>query len=107
MNAVSLRLLLFISVLLSCTCLADDTVARYVPAKPPRTSVLAERKDAFRDYCLHGEGAKPFNKIKADLDRDYLNAPFPSEPLTYGDPDPKKRDSEKADRWRDTQDVCG
>lgn len=82
-------------------------VSAHVPARPPRTMVLAERRAAFREYCLGGEGAKAFAKIKSDFDRDFLKAPFPPEPLTYGDPDPKKRDSRKADLWREVQDVCG
>jgi len=41
------------------------------------------------------------------LRQGYLSFPFPDEPLTYGDPDPKNRDSDKADKWRNVQDVCG
>lgn len=81
--------------------------ASVVPATAPRTSVLAGRHDAFRAYCTTGEGAAPFAKLKADLDRDWLSMPFPKEPVTYGDPTPSKRDSDKADKWRDVQDVCG
>ncbi len=69
--------------------------------------VIAEKQQAFRTYCTSGEGAKAFAKIKADFDKDYLALPFPDEPLTYGDPEPKKRDSAKADKWRATQDTCG
>ncbi len=78
-----------------------------VPQRPPRTLILPERRAAFRDYALKGGGAKAFAKIKADFDREFLAMPFPPEPLTYGDPDPKKRDSKKADLWRQVQDVCG
>lgn len=69
--------------------------------------VIEGRLKDFRAYCTTGAGAKPFAKIKADFDRDYLSYPFPDEPVTYGDPDPRKRDSDKADKWRNVQDVCG
>ena len=46
-------------------------------------------------------------KIKADLDRDYLSAPLPAEPVTYGDPSPSKRSSAMADLWRAQQDATG
>jgi hypothetical protein len=82
-------------------------VAAHVPSRPPRTMVIEGRPKDFRAYCMTGEGAKPFAKIKADFDRDYLSFPFPDEPVTYGDPDPKARDSDKADKWRNVQDVCG
>lgn len=81
--------------------------AAHVPAQAPRTMVLAGRHDAFRAYCTTGEGARAFARIKEDFDRDYLHLPFPAEPLTYGDPSPSKRTSDKADKWRDVQDVCG
>src|ERR1051326_4364348 len=82
-------------------------VAKYVPPEAPRTGILGEREQAFRDYCTKGEGAKPFEKIKSDFDKVYAAMPFPAEPLTYGDPAPKSRDSGTADRWRRVQDVCG
>src|SRR5258705_1268048 len=70
-------------------------VAAHVPERAPRTTVLAGRKDAFRVYCTTGEGSKAFAKIKSDFDADYANFPFPAEPKTYGDPDPKKRESDQ------------
>jgi hypothetical protein len=82
-------------------------VAAHVPPQPPRTMVIEGRQKDFRAYCTTGEGASAFAKIKADFDKDYLSFPFPNEPVTYGDPDPKNRDSDKADKWRDVQDVCG
>jgi hypothetical protein len=82
-------------------------IAAHVPSHAPRTMVIEGRHKDFRAYCTTGEGAKAFAKIKADFDRDYLSYPFPDEPLTYGDPDPKERDSDKADKWRNVQDVCG
>lgn len=85
---------------------ATDAVAN-VPAQPPRTMVIEGRQKSFRAFCTTGEGATAFAKIKIDFDRDYLSFPFPDEPLTYGDPDPKLRDSDKADKWRNVQDVCG
>ena len=82
-------------------------VAAHIPPRPPRTMVIEGRQQDFRAYCTTGAGAMAFAKIKADFDREYLSFPFPDEPVTYGDPDPKKRDSDKADKWRDVQDVCG
>ena len=87
--------------------LPQESFVALVPTSAPRTSVLAGRADAFRAYCTTGEGTKAFAKIRADFDRDYLALPFPAEPVTYGDPSPSKRDSDKADKWRDVQDVCG
>ncbi|WP_221029088.1 heparinase II/III domain-containing protein [Actomonas aquatica] len=81
--------------------------ASIVPAHGPRTLVVAGQHDAFRAYCTTGEGAAAFAAIKADLDRDYMDFPHPAEPVTYGDPEPSKRDSLKADKWRDVQDVAG
>jgi hypothetical protein len=88
---------------------AENTndITAYVPKEAPRTTVLANKREAFRSYCLDGEGAKSFAKIRADFDKTYASLPFPAEPLTYGDPEPKRRDSEKADKWRAAQDVCG
>src|SRR6266446_2773401 len=82
-------------------------VTAHVPPRPPRTMVIEGRQRDFRAYCTTGEGAKAFGKIKADFDTEYLSFPFPEEPATYGDPDPKNRDSEKADKWRNVQDACG
>jgi hypothetical protein len=82
-------------------------VAAHVPPRPPRTMVIEGRLKDFRAYCTTGEAAKAFAKIKADFDRDYLAFPFPDEPVTYGGPDPKNRDSDEADKWRNVQDVCG
>ncbi|MEY2879394.1 MAG: hypothetical protein RLZZ15_1774 [Verrucomicrobiota bacterium] len=104
-----LRLLVLFVALpaLALSAAAAPDPASVVPATAPRTLVLAGRADAFRAYCLTGPGAKPFAKLRADLDARYLALPFPAEPVTYGDPSPSKRDSDKADRWRDVQDVCG
>ncbi|HVM50868.1 MAG TPA: heparinase II/III family protein [Candidatus Acidoferrum sp.] len=85
---------------------APDAAA-HVPAQPPRTTVLNGRQEAFRAYCTTGEGAHAFARIKADFDRDFLGRSCPAEPLTYGDPDPKNRSSDKADQWRNAQDICG
>jgi hypothetical protein len=92
---------------LSLPAMEPENPAAHVPAQAPRTTVLAGRQPEFRAYCTTGAGAKSFAKIKADFDKDYLNYPFPAEPLTYGDPSPQKRDSDKADKWREDQDVCG
>src|SRR3954453_12304583 len=82
-------------------------IAAYVPQRAPRTTILAGNREGFRQYCLKGEGAKGFAKIKTDFDELYAKTRFPAEPLTYGDPNPKARDSDKADKWRDAQDTCG
>ncbi len=86
---------------------SSPDVNAHVPAQPPRTAVLREQRAAFRAYCTAGEGAHAFNKIKTDFDRDFLQLPFPAEPKTYGDPEPKLRTSDKADLWRKAQDDCG
>lgn len=78
-----------------------------VPAQAPRTLVAAGRREAFRAYVTSGPGAKAFQRIREDFDRDLLSAPFPEEPRTYGDPSPRRRTSERVDRWRAAQDVCG
>ncbi|MBI5380502.1 MAG: heparinase II/III family protein [Opitutae bacterium] len=106
MKTSALALLSLVLALTSSLVAASDPAA-VIPAAAPRTLVLAGRLDAFRAYCTTGEGAKAFAKIKADLDRDYLAAPFPAEPITYGDPSPSKRSSDKADKWRAVQDTCG
>lgn len=102
---------LLLSLLIVGGLLADLTAApdpaAHVPATGPRTLVPVGRLDAFRAYCTTGEGAEAFNIIKADLDRDYMDEVFPDEPLTYGDPNPSVRDSEKADKWRAVQDLAG
>ncbi len=89
------------------TLSASHAGLHQVPAQAPRTGVLAGRHDAFRAYVLSGAGAAAFSKLKSDFDKSYLALPFPKEPLTYGDPSPRKRDSDKADLWRQAQDVCG
>jgi acetyl esterase/lipase len=89
--------------MVSCVAFADAPI----PERAPRTMVLGGRHETFRTYCKTGEGAKAFAKIKSDFDKEFLAYEFPNEPVTYGDPEPKKRDSEKADKWRDVQDTCG
>lgn len=86
---------------------ASSAAEAYVPRQAPRTGILVGRSEAFRAYVTSGAGAAAFARIKEDFDRDYLKLPFPAEPLTYGDPSPRLRDSDKADRWREAQDVCG
>jgi hypothetical protein len=83
------------------------TTTAVVPAQAPRTLVAAGRREAFRAYVTSGPGAKAFQRIREDFDRDLLSAPFPEEPRTYGDPSPRRRTSERVDRWRAAQDVCG
>ncbi|RXK54534.1 DUF4962 domain-containing protein [Oleiharenicola lentus] len=81
--------------------------AAVVPATAPRTGIIAGQHEAFRAYCTTGEGAAAFAKLKADLDRDWLAWPLPADPVTYGDPTPSKRDTDKTTRWRAVQDLCG
>lgn len=92
---------------LSPTSHAAPDPASVVPTTAPRTNVLAGRTTAFRAYVTTGEGAKAFALIKRDLDRDFATYTVPTEPVTYGDPSPSKRDSAKADKWRAVQDLCG
>lgn len=95
-------------ILASANCVsAENNGFEHVPATGPRTMVVAGQRDAFREYCLHGAGQAAFQKIKADLDRVYMDFPHPEDPLTYGDPEPSKRDSFKTDRWRAVQDIAG
>lgn len=94
------------SAILAQSVAAKDP-ASLVPAKAPRTLVLAGRAEDFRTYVGTGQGRVAFEKIRSDFDADYLSLSFPAEPRTYGDPEPEVRDSAKADRWRDDQDTCG
>ncbi len=102
-----LRLSLLLSLLLAAPLAAASDPAQHVPAQGPRTLIPAGRHEAFRAYCTTGEGARAFARIREDLDREFLALPFPAEPVTYGDPTPAKRTSDKTDRWRDVQDICG
>jgi hypothetical protein len=101
-----LRLLFFFAAS-SAGVLAAENPSAHVPDRAPRTLVLAGREEAFRAYVTFGEGAQAFAKFKTDFDREFLGRPFPAEPLTYGNPEPRVRDAEKADAWRGAQDVCG
>jgi len=83
------------------------SVFAHVPAAAPRTLVPAGRAEAFRAYVTTGEGRVAFANLKADFDALYLDYKLPTEPVTYGDPEPSKRDSAKADHWRRVQDQCG
>ncbi|MFA6962027.1 MAG: heparinase II/III family protein [Opitutaceae bacterium] len=85
----------------------DASVYAHIPATAPRTMVLAGSTEAFRAYVTTGKGAVAFANLKADFDRLYADYHLPAEPLTYGDPEPQKRDSAKADQWRKAQDQCG
>jgi len=81
--------------------------AATIPPQPPRTLVLAGQEEAFRAYVTQGEGAAAFARIKADFDREWIDYPFPAEPLTYGNPSSSQRGQAAADQWRAAQDVCG
>ncbi|MBX3751700.1 MAG: hypothetical protein KF897_16595 [Opitutaceae bacterium] len=98
------RFAVLLGAALACSAMAASTP---IPAQAPRTLVPAGQEDAFRTYVTVGEGAEAFARIKADFDRDWIDYPFPDEPLTYGDPSPARRDQAAADQWRGAQDVCG
>jgi hypothetical protein len=95
-----------VSALSAATAPGADPFA-HVPASAPRTLVLAGRADDFRAYVTNGPGRVALEKLRADFDAEYLGLPFPEEPRTYGDPEPKTRNTTKADRWRADQDTCG
>ncbi len=107
MTASRLRSISLLFLLLLGLGRADTDPRQHVPETGPRTWVLAAERAAFRAYCTTGEGAAAFAAIKTDLDRDYMDLPHPEEPLTYGDPEPRTRDTYKTDKWRDVQDVAG
>src|SRR4051812_20396702 len=107
MATISLRTTAIVLGALAIGASAADDPTSIVPSTAPRTLILAVQRDTFRTYCTTGEGAKAFAKIRADLDREYLAAPFPDEPVTYGDPSPSKRTAEKADIWQSQQDTTG
>ncbi|KAF0095487.1 MAG: Heparinase II/III family protein [Puniceicoccaceae bacterium 5H] len=91
---------------LCVTAVVSAAPADHVPADAPRTWVRAGQQDAFRAFIASPEGQRYYEDIKADFDANWLNYPFPEEPPTYGDPDPKKRTPEKVILWRQAQDVC-
>ncbi|WOO41216.1 heparinase II/III domain-containing protein [Rubellicoccus peritrichatus] len=76
-----------------------------IPDTPPRTWILKDQQNAFRDYCTIGEGKAFFQNIKKGFDEKYLETPFPEEPESFGDSDPRKRTSAKTDAWRKAQDT--
>ncbi len=82
------RTLILLCAALACTAMAGSAP---IPAQAPRTLVPAGREEAFRAYVTRGDGAAAFARIKADFDRDWIDYPFPDEPLTYGDPSPSRR----------------
>lgn len=102
-----LCLLLTLTVSTRGSLQANHHAEPIVPTEGPRTMVVAGQRDAFRDYCTTGEGQAAFNAIKHDLDTVYMAFPHPEDPLTYGDPEPSKRDTYKTDRWRAVQDLAG
>ena len=61
--------ILRVSVLLPSAMPAASDPAGTVPAAGPRALVLAGQGEAFRAYCTTGPGAKPFAKLRADLER--------------------------------------
>ena len=113
LSHMSYRPLFYSLIALLCGAVAAPSAFAAVAAakapavNAPRTLILAGRAEAFRAYCTTGEGVRAFSRIRADLDRDFLNVPFPAEPVTYGDPSPTKRSSDLADIWRAQQDITG
>jgi hypothetical protein len=85
-----------------CGAMAATTV----PEAGPRTFVLKGDRAAFREYCLSGPGKDFYTQLKTEFDAKWLNATPPAEPEEYGDPDPKKRQGDKVDKWRGAQKVC-
>lgn len=107
-----MKLPLFVSVLAFVACLGSEVrgstglgYESYIPASAPRTWRQADELGRFRDFCLTGEGAATFLRIREDFDRDWLKADIPSEPPMYGDADPRTRTSDQVDAWRFAQDV--
>lgn len=96
--------IIFLAVISVCS---QSATAQNLPTEAPRTWILAGQEEAFREFCLNGAGSEHYTKIKSDFDALWLDAPFPEEPEKYGDPDPQKRTSAKADLWRAAQDTCG
>ncbi len=78
-----------------------------MPAEHPRTPVPASQTAAFKQFCLEGEGQEFFARMRTEFDEKVLSAEFPPEPENYGDPDPRKRQGDKVDKWRAAQDICG
>lgn len=81
--------------------------ARSVPTEAPRTWVLAGEAERFADFSQSAPGRSYFGRLQADFDRHWMALPFPEEPVTYGDPDPRKRTREMVDKWRAMQDLTG
>ncbi|GHB97824.1 heparinase II/III domain-containing protein [Cerasicoccus arenae] len=77
-----------------------------IPTTAPRTWILANQQAAFSEYCTTGEGTDFYTRIKEGFDEKYLSFPFPDEPKSFGDSDPKARTSAKIDAWRKAQDTC-
>ncbi len=92
---------------LSCARVTDDEALAHVPETAPRTWILAGKKDDFVKFSSSGRGKAYFDIIRKDFDTVWMDWAFPSEPETYGDPDPRKRTGDKVDKWRAMQDICG
>ena len=91
----------------SATEEAGSDPFRHVPEAAPRTWVLSGQEEAFRAFSLDGPGKPYFTRLRSDFDRHWMDWPFPDEPETYGDPDPRKRTSAMVDQWRGMQDLTG
>lgn len=84
----------------------EDPLA-HIPEEAPRTWILAGQVDDFRAFSQSGKGQQYYLRIHRDLDTHWMDWPFPEEPETYGDPDPRKRTPEMVDLWRGMQDLTG
>jgi len=79
----------------------------YIPEEAPRSWIQKDQREAFLSFSTTGEGKVYFERIRDDLDTYWMDWPMPTEPETYGDPDPRKRTSDKVDKWRGMQDLTG
>lgn len=94
--------LLLFTLSLAAGLYAEDNL----PDQAPRTFVTAGERGAFREYVTSGPGRKFFDQLRDEFDQKWLAAAPPSEPVEYGDPDPKKRVGDKVDKWRAAQAAC-
>lgn len=85
---------------------AND-VFRHIPEKAPRTWIPAGETEAFIRFSTQGGGKAYLETIRKDFDAYWLDWPLPEEPAAFGDPDPRKRTSDKVDLWRGMQDLTG
>jgi hypothetical protein len=92
------------TLLLAVTAIAAEPST--IPSNAPRTFILADERDAFREFCLSGPAKEFYSQLKTEFDSNWMSVPPPAEPEEFGDPDPKKRKGDKVDKWRAAQGVC-